>query len=182
MTIKPKLTSVYLALAATAGFAMSTASSQAQSASATISGTAVAGGYNYTITLTDTTGGNIDSFWYGWTVFGNNLPSIPSSAGNSLGWANDVSGNSIMWLGGTAMTPNQKATFTFFSTSTPGAITTSPSGESVTYVGGIDFSSDGQGVFSPVLVATPEPSSLAMMAVGSLGLLGAGWRKFRKQG
>jgi hypothetical protein len=181
MTSQPKFKSIYLTLVAVAGFAASTASSQAQSASGTISGTVTAGGYNYTITLNNTTGSSLDSFWYGWTTAGNNLPSIPSSAGNSLGWANTVSGNSIMWTGGTALTSGQSGTFTFFSASTPAAMTALPAGESVTYVGGINFANNGQGIFSPVLVASPEPSSIALLAFGSLGFLAAGWRKLRAQ-
>jgi hypothetical protein len=180
MTNKPTFKSIYLTLVAVAGFAASTASSQAQ-ASATISDTAVTGGFDYTITLNNTTGSSLDSFWYGWTTVGNNLPSIPSTAANSIGWANTVSGNSIMWTGGTAMTAGQSATFTFFSASTPAAMTTLPAGQSVTYIGGINFATDGQGIFSPVLVASPEPSSIAMLALGSLGLLAGGWRKLRAQ-
>ncbi len=181
MTNQPTLKSIYLTLVAAAGFAASTVSSHAQAASGTISGSVTAGGYNYTITLNNTTGSSIDSFWYGWTTAGNNLPSIPSGAGNSLGWANTVSGNSIMWTGGTALGAGSSGTFTFFSTSTPAAMTTLPAGESVTYVGGINFATDGNGIFSPVLVASPEPSSIAMLAFGSLGLLAGGWRKLRAQ-
>jgi hypothetical protein len=127
----------------------------------TISGVAAGDSYNYTITLQNTSSVALNSFWYGWTTGGNNLPSDPSSASNSLGWGNQLSGNSIEWINtsGTALAPGASATFTFASSSSPSAITTSPSGESVAYVGGIDFSQDTAGdstaVFSPALQSPP---------------------------
>jgi hypothetical protein len=188
MTNQPKFKSIYLTLLAAAGFAASTVSSQAQNASATISGTAVAGGYDYTITLDNTGGTSLEGFWYGWTTSGNNLPSDPSTAGSSLGWAPSFfGGNSIMFQGGagSALAAGNTATFTFFDASTPAAITTSPSGESVVYTGTIGFTEGETGnsspVFSPVLVSSPEPSSIALLAFGSLGLLAGGWRKLRAQ-
>jgi hypothetical protein len=193
MTNQPKFKSIYLTLLAAAGLAASTVSSQAQNASATISGTAVAGGFDYTITLDNTGSAALEGFWYGWTDFGNNLPSNPSTAGSSLGWvANFFGGNSIQWQGsaGTALAAGNTATFTFFSTSTPLAITTTPSGsaisgQSVAYEGTIGFdeaiSGNSSPVFSPVLVSSPEPSSIALLAFGSLGLLAGGWRKLRAQ-
>ncbi len=131
-------------------------------ASATIYGVAAGNSYDYTITLKNTGSIALNSFWYGWTTGGNNLALAPSSAGNSLGWSNDLSGTSIKWTNGTgtALAPGASATFTFVSTSLPSAITTSPSGESVAYVGGIDFTEgvagDSTAVFSPTLVAAPS--------------------------
>jgi hypothetical protein len=125
----------------------------------------------------------IESLWYGWTTSGNNLPSSPMIAGNSLGWVNSLSGNSIKYTGnsGDALAPNNSATFTFDSTSTPAQITAGTSGESVAYAGAIDFTQNSPGdssaVFSPTLVATPEPSTLGLFAAGLLGLSAAGWRK-----
>jgi hypothetical protein len=81
------------------------------------------------------------------------------------------------------LTPGNSGTFSFFSTSTPALITTLPHGQSVAYVNGIDFSQGVAGsstsAFSPTLVAAPEPSSVALLAVGALGLLASGWRKLR---
>jgi hypothetical protein len=55
-------------------------------------------------------------------------------------------------------------------------------GESVAYVNGITASQglagDSTGIFSPTLVAAPEPSSLALLTAGLLGLLVA-TRKLR---
>jgi hypothetical protein len=183
MNNKPCSTSICLALTVAAGLLASAISGHAQGAVATISDVPSGGGFNYTIVLQNTGSTNLNSFWYGWTASGNNLPSIPSSPGNSLGWGNSLFGNSIEWVNssGTALAPGSSGTFTFFSTSTPAAITTAPAGESVAYVHGITFSQgvpgDSTGIFSPVL--TPEPSSVALLAVGSLGLLASGWRKFR---
>jgi hypothetical protein len=139
-------------------------SSRAQTATATISGVPSGGSYNYTITLQNTGTLALNSFWYGWTITGNNLPSDPSSPANSLGWGNRVfNNNSIEWVNntGTALAPGASATFTFISTSSPTAITTPPSGESVAYVGGIDFSQgqsgDSTGAFSPTLISGPLP-------------------------
>lgn len=156
-----------------AGLSAAGLSAQAQSASATLSGVAAGGGnFDYTITLSNTGTYDLNSFWYGWIQFQNDLPSDPISAANSLGWANTLDGNSIMWQNstGTALAPNQSATFTFVDSSTPAQITAGISGESVAYVGSIDFSQaspgDSTGIFSPTLVGTPEPSSMALLAMG----------------
>jgi hypothetical protein len=164
--------------------------SRAQSAIATISGTPIGGGiFDYTVTLQNTGSFNLNSFWYGWIQFEDDLPSAPSNAGNSLGWDNDLSGDSIMWINNAgssaALLPTDSATFTFQSASTPAQMTSGIAGESVAYVGVIDDSQsqagDSTGIITPTLVAAPEPSSLSLLAVGSLGLLAAGWRKIRAQ-
>jgi len=183
MNKKPIFRSFTVAVAVIGGFAASAVASYGQGAVATISDVPVSGGYDYTITLQNTGTTVLNSFWYGWTTSGNNLPSDPSSAGNDLGWADNLSGNSIKWVNstGTALAAGNTGTFTFFSASTPLAMTTTPAGESVAYVHGIDFSQgsagDSTGAFSPTLVAIPEPSSAALAALGSLGLLALRCRK-----
>jgi hypothetical protein len=83
-----------------------------------------------------------------------------------------------MWINssGTALAPGQSGIFTFISTSPPTQITTSPSGESVAYVGGIDFSENSPGdstpAFSPTLVPAPEPSSVSLLVASLVGLAG----------
>jgi hypothetical protein len=174
--------SVRLALALAAGLAFSAAPGHAQDASATISYTTAGANYDYTITLFNPGADTYDlrSFWYGWTQSGNNLPSDPSSPGNSLGWANTLDGNSIMWgtSSSTPLAPGQSATFTFVSSSTPTAMTTGGASASVAYVNGIDFSQgisgDSTGAFSPTLVV-PEPSSVALFAAG-IGFMAFGLR------
>lgn len=172
-----KLTSIRLAIAVAGALGAATISSHAQSASATISGVQAGSDWDYTITLQNTGTTQLDSFWYAWTQGGNNLSTDPTSAGNSLGWANDLDGNSIMYEGsaGDPLAAGSSATFTFVSTEDPTAITTSPSGESVAYVNGIDFSQgsagDSTGIFSPTLVSTPEPSAMALAALGGCGLI-----------
>ncbi len=175
-----------LAIVVAAGLAASTVSSQAQSASATISGVAVTGGYDYTIILQNTGTYSLNSFWYGWIQFLNDLPSLPSSPANSLGWANLVAGNSIQWANstGTALAPGQSGTFTFMSTSTPAQMTAGIAGESVAYVNGITASQgvagDSTGIFAPVLVPAPEPSTLGLLMAG-LVVVGIASRKLRPQ-
>jgi hypothetical protein len=158
-----KMNPIRLSWVLAIALAASAVSSYAQSAAGTISAVANGSSYNYTITLTNTGTFALNSFWYGWTTSGNNLPSDPSNAANSLGWANDLDANSIKFVNstGTALAPGASATFTFVSTSSPSAITTSPSGESVAYVGAIDFTEgragDSTAVFSPMLISPPPP-------------------------
>ena len=72
-----KFNPVSLALAIAISLAISRLSSDAQSATATISGVLAGGGnFDYTITLKNTGGDTLNSFWYGWTLSGNNLPSV----------------------------------------------------------------------------------------------------------
>jgi hypothetical protein len=187
MIMKLKLNSIRVSLAVAAALAASAVSGQAQSATATISDVQNGGSFDYTITLNNTGSDSLNSFWYGWTQAGNNLPANPTSAGNLSGWGNDLDANSIMWINstGTALLPGKSATFTFVSPTSPSAITKSPSGESVAYVGGIDFSQgvagDSTGIFSPTLVATPEPSTLGLVVVGALGFSSTLRRKIRGQ-
>jgi len=184
MNLNSKVGSSWFVLALVAAWAASVHSCPAQSATATIFGVQSGGVYNYTVTLNNTGSLALESFWYGWTQSGNNLPTNPSNAGNSLSWGNFLDGNSIEYVGSslTPLNPNQSATFTFTSSDTPAQITAGVSGQSVAYVGGIDFSQNAPGdstpVFAPVLIV-PEPSTVCLFAIGSLGLLVASSRKLR---
>lgn len=181
MNTRPFLTSILFALVLAAGFGES--SLKAQSAIATLANVQAGSIFDYTLTLKNTGTIPLESLWYGWTIAGNNLPSIPTSPGNSRGWTNTVFGNSIQFTGGSAdaLAPNSSATFTFESTSTPAQINGEPSGESVVYSGAIDFTQnvpgDSSPVFSPTLVAVPEPSAFGLFAIGLAGWLAAVWCK-----
>src|SRR5579862_5633410 len=184
-----KMNSIRLLLTVAAVLAAAAVSSHAQSATATISWVAAGNSYNYTVTLKNTGAVALNSFWYGWTASGNNLPSVASNAGNSVGWGSQVSGNSIQWMNnsysyygntyyyGTSLAPGATATFTFVSTSSPSAITASPSGESVAYVGGIDFSQgkagDSTPAFSPTLV-TPNSTPAVPSVTATISAVAAG--------
>ena len=183
-----KFTAIRCFLVVAAGWALSLASGHGQGATATISDVAGGGGtFDYTITLKNTGTLNLNSFWYGWTLSGNNLPSNPNNAANSLGWANVLDANSIQWENTTsssALAPGQSATFTFVSTSTLSQMTTSPAGESVAYTSdSIQFNQGVAGqstpVFSPTIATVPEPS-IGMLAFGSLLLCGLRGRFIRR--
>ena len=185
MNCLTKSPSLQLAFAVAAGLAASIASVHAQGAMATISDVPAGSAFDYTVILQNTGSTSLNSFWYGWTTSGNNLPvgHNPTTAANTLGWADTLDGNSIEWVNstGTTLAPGQSGTFTFVSTATPSAITTSPSGESVAYVNGITFTENNPGdstpVFSPTLVAAPEPSAVSLLTAGLFGLAGlSGWR------
>jgi hypothetical protein len=173
-------------LVTTAGLAVSAVSGHAQSATATISGVAGGGGvFDYTITLHNTGSTVLDGFWYAWTTSGNNLSAGITSPASALGWTDTaIEGNtSISWQGNSSdeLAAGGSSTFTFDSTETPTQITAGTSGESVAYVGSIDFSQgspgDSTGVFSPVLTTVPEPSSVGLVAAGMVGLLFRAVRK-----
>jgi len=189
MKQKLKFSSMGLALAVAAASMAASFSTLGQGATATISGTPVSGGYDYTIVLDNTGSTGLEGFWYAWTDSGNNLAAAASNPGNTLGWGNSLFGStSIQWQGtsGTALAPGSTGDFTFFSTAAPGAITTSPSGESVAYVTTIQFNENIPGtsspVFSPTLVPAPEPSTTALLGGGVAGLLALGWRRLRMLG
>jgi len=174
-------------LLAAGGAALSVQATGTISASATLSDVLVGSTYDYTLTLDNTGTIPIESFWYGWTTSGNNLPSSPFSAGNSLGWVNTLDGTSIEYKGssGNALAPANSATFTFDSTSTPAQMTNGTAGESVAYAGAIDFTQDQPGdssaVFAPTLTAVPEPSTVSLLAIGLVGWSVAGCRKLRQR-
>src|SRR5580658_5767506 len=93
-----RMSSIRFSLLVTAGFAATIVSSHAQSATATISAVPSGSSYDYTVTLKNTGTMALNSFWYGWTTSGDNLPSAPSSPANSGGWNSAVSGDSIKWV------------------------------------------------------------------------------------
>jgi hypothetical protein len=158
-------------------------------ASATLSGVAGTGkSFDYTLTLSNapTATASIEGFWYAWIPGKFFLPTAPSSAsGGTSGWTPDIFSTSIQFQGnaGNAIAPGHSATFTFVSTDTPAVLAGNnegfPIGDSFAYEGTIDFAGNPPDEEITVLSVVPEPSSSALLIVGSLGLLAGSWRKLR---
>ena len=182
MTLKLISPKLFLSLLVALGTA-SVALAQGESASGTVSGVQNGSSYDYTITLNNTSGSvSIGSFWYSWTpsippFF--YLPSTPSGASAPPGWAYRIDGNSIQYSSSAAtpLAPGQSIQFTYAASFTPAQLTGN-AGYSYVYSGGIE---GDPGAFVDIQTVTvPEPSSLGLLATGSLGLTFAGHRKLRK--
>jgi PEP-CTERM motif len=181
-TMKLKLIPMGLSLAIAATLAASATSSQAQDVNVTTSLTGVAGTgglFDYTLTLNNTGPESIQSFWLGWIPGSFNVAS-PTSAGNNLGWSSSVDGNSVQYGGtaATALPAGDSGTFTFDTTTTLAqfAAQTGKAGDSTAY--GIN-AANGQLSFtlSPpntetFALSVPEPSTYAMLALGTLAFWG----------
>jgi len=179
-----KSVSIRFALAIAAALAASAVSSHAQgeTASGTVSGVQSGSVYDYTITLQNTSSTvSIDGFWYAWVPGEFYLPADPNSATAPAGWTASVVANSIQFAGGT-LAPGASINFNYVATFAPSTLT-GTAGFSYVYHTGLDSSPSDSGSFVNVQTVTPvpEPSSVGLFAVGSLGLLAAGWRKFRTQ-
>jgi hypothetical protein len=186
----PKSILIPVRLALAAALAVTATTSQAQiTATGTISAAAAGGGsYDYTITLHNSASStaSIEGLWYAWIPGAFYLPSAPTSLAFPLppGWtANAVTvapnESSIQFstsLAIYALAPGSSYSFTYASMDTPaqefGNATTYPPGTppvgtSVAYQGGFLVSPSDTFVVTPA----PEPSTIALLAAGSLGLL-----------
>jgi PEP-CTERM motif len=186
--MKAKLISID-SLAVAAALAMATLSGQAQNVVTTDSLTPLGssgGVFQYSLQVNNTGAEAIQSFWLGWIPGSFNVSS-PSSAGNNLGWTSVLDGSSIQYGGtaGTALASGHSGTFTFSSTTTPAEFMaqTGQAGQSTAYGvnaanGQLSFTLSGADTetFGLTLVV-PEPSTFAILGLGSLVLLVALRRK-----
>ena len=183
--MKLNLIPVGFSLAVATALGVSTLSSHAQQVAATATFTDVAGtggNFDYTVTLANTGTEAIEGFWMGWIPGAFDVAS-PTAVGNTLGWANDVDGNSVQYKGTStsALGLGDSATFTFDSTTTPTAIESvmNNSGASTVYgvddLNQFDTSLTGQSAntetFDLTVQSVPEPSSFAFFGVGLIAFL-----------
>ena len=178
-------------MAVAAGLAVFSISAQAQDVLVTgsLTDTSLGGGvFSYTLTLDNTGPEAVESLWLGWALSSSPVFNVisPTSAGNNLGWNNVLDGNSIQYGGasGTAIAANGTGTFTFDSTSIPAQFMSGAAGGSVAYgVDATQFAIEDSTLhsveFAPTVVATPEPSTFGLLAIGALGFSGAFIRKLR---
>lgn len=187
--MKLKLIPIDLSMAVTVALAASTLSSHAQDVLVTTSLSSVTAGggvFDYTLTLNNTGSEAIESFWLGWVPGSFNVSS-PSSAGNNLGWTSTLDGSSVQYGGtaGTALAAGHSGTFTFDSTTTPAQFMaqTGEAGDSTAYGvnaanGQLSFTLSPPDTETFALTVAPEPSTFAILALGSLGFLDVLRRKF----
>jgi len=148
---------------------------------------AAGGVFDYTLTLQNTGSEAIEGLWLGWALSSNPVFDIasPTQAGNNLGWASVVDGNSVQYGGSpseTFLAVDATATFTFDSTSTPAQFMSKVAGQSVAY--GVDasqFAIEDNSLhsveFAPTVVAVPEPSAVGLLMIAVIGILFLGWRR-----
>lgn len=151
---------------------------------------AAGGAFDYTLTLQNTGSEAIESLWLGWALSSNPVFDIasPTEAGNNLGWASVVDGDSVQYGGSpseTFLAPRATAAFTFDSTSTPAEFMSKTAGQSVVY--GVDASpfaieddSLNSVEFAPSLAAVPEPSAVGLLMMAATGISFLGWRRRSK--
>jgi hypothetical protein len=169
-----------LILAATTA---STVHAQGEIASGTVSGSG-SGPYTYNLSLSNapTATSPIGSVWYAWTPGNFFLPSVPTSAMAPAGWSANIFGNSIQFISNAAS--NDIAAghglpgFSYQAAFTPAQLAAAlDSGLSVAYSGGL-FSDSGD-TFTFQTESVPEPSPLALLITGAIGLYLVGRRKLR---
>ena len=134
------------------------------------------GPYTYNLSITDAPGATspIGSVWYAWVPGGFFLPTTPTSASAPAGWTASIQGTSIQFVasGSSAYITAGKTLsgFSYQATFSPSQLAAAAnSGESVAYSGALF--SDGGNTFTVQPGPVPEPSSVALLAVGALGWL-----------
>ncbi len=153
--------------------------------------------YNYSITLTNSGASsvNLGTFWFAWVPGKDFLDTRPVSGGfvTPQGWTANVTGGgasdgfAIQWVAGTnaAITPVNSLVFGFESVDTPAQVAgfsnffpTTRVTTAVVYQNG-PFSGLSDTFIVPF--AVPEPSSMALLAIGAVGTF-MGWRRRRRAG
>jgi hypothetical protein len=167
-------TQALLGLTLTMGAAASL-HAQGQIASGTITSSG-AGPYTYNITFSDGAGATspIGSVWYSWVPGQTFLPGDPTSATAPNGWTATLSGNSIQFtanaVGDDITAGTSLSGFSYNAAFSPSQLASAPnSEESVAYHAGLF--SDNPGDTFNVLAPVPEPSTIALFAVGGAALL-----------
>ncbi len=172
-------------------------------ASAVISETLAGSNWNYTITLTNTSGpGNdsIASFWFAWVPGEDFMNTKPISVTDPTGWTDKITGGSpgdgyAIQFDSTGavskpitnadnLAPGNSLTFSFTSATSPSQLmgnspfySTTPELTSFVY-STAPLKGDGA-EFQVAFASVPEPSSLMLGTVGALGSLV--WWRFRRR-
>jgi len=156
-----------------------TARAQGTMATAQISSSPAGNGtYNYAMTLNNTGGIGIGTFWYAWIPGLDFLSAYPNSVQTPGGWSYIINGGyygySIQFTTGTSpLAPGDSLSgFGFNSSENPNTINNGtsfgyPINTSYTY-GGAPFSDAG---YMFVVQPVPEPSTIAFVAVGLILLM-----------
>ena len=165
----------------------------AETATATISSAPVSGtaDFDYTILLKNTGTTTIGTFWFSWIPGQDYMATAPISTSPPANWAANIThggtndGFAIQWVANSAaadLAAGSSLTFSFESAVTPGQMAgnspffpTAPVETSFIY-SGAPFSDNG---FEFTVVSVPEPSSVALLFVGALGISLAGWRRMQ---
>ena len=179
--MKQTLISNRFSLAVAAGLALSAVSSHAQDVGVTGTLTYVAAGggvFDYTLTLHNTGSEAVESLWLGWALSSTPVFNVlsPTAAGNNLGWANVVDGNSVRYGGSSSETTipsGGSGVFTFASTSTPAQFMSGAAGQSVAYgVLATQFAIEDNSLhsveFLPTVVLVPPTVAITNPASGTV--------------